>query len=134
MTCVIRGHWRLLSDVKGLAKGEPELYDLSRDPLQKTNLLAQEPVIAAELRAAYDAWWQATEPLTKQRAFVSLGSDAQPVVTLSSAEWRDNAMGGVHRWFLTPQHPCIALHRANRSRRYNRDNHCMRETLVPAPT
>lgn len=95
MTCVMRGRWRLLSDIKGRAKGEPELYDLSADPLQKNNLIDQEPAIAAELRAAYDGWWKVTEPLTQQRARVSLGHDSQPVVTLSTAEWRDNAMASV---------------------------------------
>lgn len=95
MTCVMRGSWRLLSDIKGPAKGDPELYDLSSDPLQRTNLIDQEPAVAAELRVAYDSWWNETKPLTKQRAFISLGHEAQPVVTLGSAEWRDNAMGSV---------------------------------------
>jgi arylsulfatase B len=97
MTCVMRGTWRLLSDIKGAAAGEPELYDLASDPLQRTNRFAEEPAIAAELRAAYDAWWQETEPFTQQRAAISLGHDAQPVVTLSSAEWRDNSMASVPR-------------------------------------
>ncbi len=95
MTCVMRGSWRLLSDIKGLAKGEPELYDLGRDPMQRTNLIDQEPAIAAELRTAYDSWWKDTEPLTRQRALISLGHEAQSVVTLGSVEWRNNAMGGM---------------------------------------
>jgi arylsulfatase len=95
MTCVLRGRWRLLSDIKGAARGAPELYDLERDPLQRTNLYEAEPARAAELHAAYEAWWRITEPLAQERAFISLGHPAQAVVTLSSAEWRDGAMASV---------------------------------------
>lgn len=95
MTCVMRGRWRLLTDIKGPAQGGPELYHLANDPLQRTNLLEREPRVAAELRAAYDAWWKITEPFATQRAFISLGHAAQPVVTLHSAEWRENAMSGM---------------------------------------
>ena len=95
MTCVMRGRWRLLSDVKGLAKGEAELYDLDRDPMQRTNLIQSEATRAAELRAAYDAWWASVEPQTQNRAYITLGHDFANPVTLNSAEWRENAMGGV---------------------------------------
>lgn len=95
MCCVMQGPWRLLSDRKGRAEGQPELYHLGRDPLQEENLLAAEPDKAAELRAAYDAWWAGVEPFTRLRARLSLGHpDADPV-TLNSAEWRENAMGGI---------------------------------------
>jgi arylsulfatase A-like enzyme len=95
MTCVMRGRWRLLSDIKGAAEGGLELYNLAADPLQKTNLITREPARAAELRAAYDSWWRETEPFTQQRAFISLGHAAQPEVTLDCAEWRETAMSSV---------------------------------------
>jgi arylsulfatase A-like enzyme len=95
MTCVMRERWRLLSDIKGLARGGPELYNLATDPLQRTNLIDREPARAAELRAAYDAWWQETESLTKQRAFISLGHRAEPAVMLDCAECRDIAVSGM---------------------------------------
>ena len=71
MTCVMRGRWRLLSDIKGPAQGGPELYDLASDPMQRTNLVAALPDLAKELRTSYDAWWSKTEPLTRQRAIHS---------------------------------------------------------------
>ena len=95
MTCVMRGRWRLLSDMKGAAKGGPELYDLASDPMQRTNLLAAKPDLAKDLRAAYDAWWNATEPLTRQRTFISLGHPDGGHAVLNSAEWRDGAMHGM---------------------------------------
>jgi hypothetical protein len=92
MTCVMRDRWRLLTDIKGMAGGEPELYDLASDPLQQTNLLAVRPEIGKQLRAAYEAWWAGTEPLTRERACLSIGHPDQKVSTLSSGEWREHAM------------------------------------------
>jgi arylsulfatase len=95
MTCVMRGRWRLLTDIKGLATGEPELYDLAADPLQRTNLIDAHADVAKQLRATYDTWWATTEPLTKQRAFISLGHPDGGKAVLNSAEWRENAMHGM---------------------------------------
>lgn len=95
MACVMQGTWRLLTDIKGRAQGEPELYDLARDPLQRRNLFATEVEKARSLRAAYDRWWSEVEPLTHKRAFISLGHPAGDPVNLSTAEWRENAMAGM---------------------------------------
>ncbi len=95
MTCVLRGRWRLLSDIKGLAVGGPELYDLVTDPLQRTNLIEARPDLARDLRAAYDAWWQGVEPITRQRTAIVLGQPDAPSVRLTTAECRDNAVHGM---------------------------------------
>lgn len=95
MTCVMRGRWRLLSDLKGPAAGGPELYDLATDPLQRTNLVGTRPDLARDLRAAYDTWWQGVEPFTRQRAAIALGQSGADTITLNTAEWRDNAMHGM---------------------------------------
>jgi arylsulfatase len=95
MACVMRGRWRLLSDLKGAAKGDPELYDLATDPLQRTNLVSARPDLAQELRAAYDLWWATTEPLTRQRSYISLGHPEGGQAVLNSAEWREGAMHGM---------------------------------------
>ena len=42
---------------------DKELYDLQKDPGQKTNVIEQHAVVAAELRKAYDRWWEETLPL-----------------------------------------------------------------------
>ncbi len=40
-----------------------ELYDLTSDPGEKTNVAAEHPEVVAELRKAYDAWWEKTLPM-----------------------------------------------------------------------
>jgi arylsulfatase len=40
-----------------------ELYDLEADPGETRNVLAEHPEVVAGLRAAYDAWWGAVQPL-----------------------------------------------------------------------
>jgi arylsulfatase A-like enzyme len=40
-----------------------ELYDLSVDPGETTNVIAQHSEVTAELRAAYDKWWNDVQPL-----------------------------------------------------------------------
>ncbi len=39
------------------------LYDLKNDYGQKTNVIAQHPDVAAQLRARYDEWWKGVQPL-----------------------------------------------------------------------
>jgi arylsulfatase len=97
MTCVMRGKWRLLTDIKGTARGEPELYNLADDPQQRHNLIESEPERATELRAAYDRWWGHVEPQTRQRARITIGHVAQNPVVLNCAEWREGAVSSVER-------------------------------------
>ena len=40
-----------------------ELYDLRTDPGETTNVIAQHPEVVAQLRAAYDQWWDEVQPL-----------------------------------------------------------------------
>ncbi len=40
-----------------------ELYDLANDPGETTNVIAEHPQVVAELRAAYDKWWNDVLPL-----------------------------------------------------------------------
>ena len=39
------------------------LYDMSKDPGQKTDLAAQHPEVVKQMRAAYDTFWKETRPL-----------------------------------------------------------------------
>lgn len=38
------------------------LYDILADPGQTTNVIDQHPEVAAQMRAAYDAWWESVRP------------------------------------------------------------------------
>ena len=40
-----------------------ELYDLKADPGETTNVIAEHPEAVAQLRAAYDQWWNDVQPL-----------------------------------------------------------------------
>jgi len=54
--CAVRtARWRLVNN--------RELYDISVDPFEKQDVAADHPDVVAELRKAYDAWWEATVPL-----------------------------------------------------------------------
>jgi arylsulfatase A-like enzyme len=55
-SCAVRSQrWRLVNN--------KELYDISMDPYEKTNVIADHPNVVASLNKAYDAWWAETVPL-----------------------------------------------------------------------
>lgn len=86
-SCVIWNHWRL---VKGT-----ELYNVSADRAQTTDLSQQRPEIVKILRDHYEAWWQAVAPLVNEFVPISIGAPQQPIVELTSGDWEgiyaDNA-------------------------------------------
>jgi arylsulfatase len=43
-----------------------ELYDLKADPAERVNVIDQHPAVVAELRAAYDEWWNDVLPAAQQ--------------------------------------------------------------------
>jgi arylsulfatase A-like enzyme len=66
-----------------------ELYDLSEDREQKTNLIGQQKQVAERLQRHYDSWWKNVEPLLDQFLPVHIGSDRENPVMLSACEWAD---------------------------------------------
>jgi arylsulfatase len=40
-----------------------ELYDLKADPGERNDVIDEYPELVAKLRAAYDEWWAAVQPL-----------------------------------------------------------------------
>jgi arylsulfatase A len=59
------GDYKLIYYFDGV---EAELYDLSRDPLEETNLVRQLPFIASQLKTKLENWWKETDarlPLPK---------------------------------------------------------------------
>lgn len=95
MTCVMQGPWRLLSDIRGTAMGEPELYNVDSDPMQRKNLINQHPERAKQLRDAYDRWWAELEEGTKIHSESVIGHRAQESVDLSCALWRTGGFSNV---------------------------------------
>jgi arylsulfatase len=81
-SCVIWGKWRLV-------KGE-ELYDVAADRAQTTDLSGQQRDVFKKMRDHYESWWAEVGP--KVDEFVPcahLGSDKQPLVALTSADWEN---------------------------------------------
>ncbi len=73
-----------------------ELYDMVNDPLERTNLAAERPDVAAELRAAYDAWFDdvcATRRDNFAPPRIHLGAPAAPEVVLTRQDWRRGTWG-----------------------------------------
>jgi uncharacterized sulfatase len=56
---VIDGNWKLIvPHAPNVKDGKPELYDLSKDPTERTNLVGKQPDRVKELTKKLDAWWK----------------------------------------------------------------------------
>jgi len=63
--------YRYVGPVPSAAKGKkagaklagPALYDMEKDPAQTTNIIAEQPEIAAQMKASYDQYWKEARPL-----------------------------------------------------------------------
>lgn len=70
--CAVRTErWRFVNNV--------ELYDIAADPFETKDVAAQHPDVIATLRVAYDAWWDATEPLLVNEGLPRVTPDEQPL-------------------------------------------------------
>lgn len=94
--CVIRDRWRLVNGT--------ELYDIVADRAQKNDLAKQQPEVLKSLRDYYEKWWANLGDKVNEFVTISVGSESQPHVMLSSSDWQDvycdnaghirNAVGG----------------------------------------
>ena len=81
-SAVMRGRWRLVNGT--------ELYDLERDPGQRSDVAAANPTLVAELRAGYDRWWERVSAQFDRDAAIAVGADAEPV-RLTTHDLRNEA-------------------------------------------
>jgi arylsulfatase A-like enzyme len=80
-SCVIWKQWRLVHGT--------ELYDVHADRAQKTDLAARHPDVVKKMKAHYDQWWTALEPLSGKFVPTTIGSGVQPLTELTSSDWQD---------------------------------------------
>jgi arylsulfatase A-like enzyme len=68
-----------------------ELYDMEADPLEMENLADEKPEVVAEMRAAYDTWFDdvgATRPDNYAPPRIVVGSAHEAVTVLTRQDWR----------------------------------------------
>jgi arylsulfatase len=76
-----------------------ELYDLETDPGETRNVIDQHPAIADQLRAAYDQWWDAVQPL-----LVNEDAVGPPINPFKQLYW-DQFGGGPDEELLRAMNP-----------------------------
>lgn len=78
-SAVLEKDWRLVN-------GE-ELYDLSTDPEQKSNIAAAHPEHVARLRTIYNEWWESISPAFSQYCPLVIGAAGQGATQLTAHDW-----------------------------------------------
>ncbi|MFT4640753.1 MAG: arylsulfatase A-like enzyme [Verrucomicrobiales bacterium] len=76
---VMTEHFRLIEG--------KELYQIDRDPGQKSDIAEKHPEQVAKMRAFYEAWWAELEPTFAQTTEIVLGHADHPVVSLTGHDW-----------------------------------------------
>lgn len=78
-SAVLWNQWRLVAG--------KELYDVSHDPGQQTDLAEKHPDVVALMRAHYQRWWADIEPGLDEFERLTLGSDQENPARLTSLDW-----------------------------------------------
>ncbi|MEA4937177.1 MAG: arylsulfatase [Paludibacter sp.] len=79
---VIWNNWRLV--------GQSELYDITSDPGQQTNLAQQRPEIMSQMKTYYDNWWKTVYSVDAKYVPLVIGDPKSNPVILSSSDWIGN--------------------------------------------
>ena len=80
-SCVMKDTWRLVN--------KTELYNVSADPGQGTNVATQHPELVGELQHAYEQWWELCSVQDEEEIPLSIGADAQEVTVLRTHDLRN---------------------------------------------
>lgn len=80
-SCVIWNSWRLVHGA--------ELYDIKADPGQAADVAAKYPAVVARMKAHYEAWWARVESGLNDFVPISIGSDKENPVALTSSDWQN---------------------------------------------
>lgn len=88
-TALMKGDWRMING--------NELYDLATDPEQRTNIIAEHPEVAKELRAEYDAWWTEISPGYNDQPFIVIGHPTDNPTTIHCHDWHTQSVSPWHQ-------------------------------------
>lgn len=88
-----------------------ELYDLMTDPGETKNVIAEHPDVVANLRAAYERWWEEVQPLLVNENIV--GPKMNPMKELY---WKQFG-GGPDEQLLRRMNPAAATEKANKRKK-----------------
>ena len=83
-TAFMKGDWRLINGT--------ELYDLSTDPEQRTNVADQFPEKVAAFKVEYDTWWNEIAPSYKDEPYIIVGNPTDNPTTLHGHDWHTTAV------------------------------------------
>ncbi len=64
-----------------------ELYDMTSDPGQKSDIAVSQPEVVKKLRGEYEAWWKHVSPRFGEYSDVPLGAAAAPSQELCCHDW-----------------------------------------------
>lgn len=78
-SCIVWNNWRLV--------GKDELYDITTDAGQLTNLAQQRPEIVSQMKAYYENWWLTVYSANAKYIPLVVGDPASNPVILSSSDW-----------------------------------------------
>ncbi len=79
-SAVMTARWRLVNG--------QELYDMRADPAQQSNVIAQHPQAAEQLRGAYEDYWSEVTPGDREFAQAVVGTSHQREIVLTGEELR----------------------------------------------
>ncbi len=80
-SCVMKDTWRLVN--------RDELYNIADDPAQENDLAGRHPDLVAELRAAYEEWWELCARRMDEEIPTSLGAGVRDEAILRSHDLRN---------------------------------------------
>jgi arylsulfatase len=78
-SAVLWNKWRLVNYT--------ELYDIEKDPAQKSNIAEQHYKIVNAMQGYYDKWQQEVAEIDKQVDLIHIGVEQEPETFLCSANW-----------------------------------------------
>jgi arylsulfatase A-like enzyme len=86
-TCVMTEQWRLVNAAAAANQKNLELYDIQKDPGQKSDVAGQFPAMVQKLIADYEKWWKQTAVRSEEYVRIVLGSERENPAYLNCMDW-----------------------------------------------